>query len=321
MILNMGQRTDIPAFFSQWFFRRVREQYVLARNPFFPEKVTRYRIAPDIVDAIAFCTKNPAPMLEGLDLLRDFPQMWFVTITAYGRDIEPNVPKKEDAVAAFRALSARLGTEAVVWRYDPVFITEKYSARLHKEAFAELAGALKGFARVCVVSFIDLYRKTLRNFPAAREVPLDEQKELTASFAKAAQKAGMRLKLCAESPALAGYGADVSGCMTERAVAEAVGFSIKAPAGSSRARKECRCLLGADIGAYNTCAHGCIYCYANADPAAVQRNIKRHDPASPFLIGGFMPGDIVKDAGQKSWRACPMAGCEEKQGSLDFGEV
>ena len=317
MILNTGQRTDIPAFFSDWFFRRVREQYALVRNPFFPEKVARYRIAPDVVDVISFCTKNPEPMIGRLGLLRDFPQMWFVTITPYGKDIEPFAPSKPAAVAAFRDLSAMVGARAVVWRYDPVFITKKYSESFHVEAFAEMAEALKGFTCTCVASFIDLYKKTRRNFPSAREVPLETQKALATSFAASAKKAGMRLKLCAESQALAECGADTSGCMTRKAVEEAAGFSIKAPAGKAMARKECACLLGADIGAYNTCAHGCLYCYANADSAAVQRNLKAHDPASPFLIGGFLPGDIVRDAAQKSWRApSPQAA---GQLALDFG--
>ena len=303
MILNTGQRTDIPAFFSDWLFRRVEERYALARNPFYPQKVTRYRISPDVVDVIAFCTKNPRPMLGRLNLLRAFAQVWFVTITPYGRDIEPAVPPKREAIASFRELSGLVGPAAVVWRYDPVLITRKYSARFHEEAFAEMAAALKGFARVCVASFIDIYRKTALNFPQGKEVPIDVQRALVSSFAESAEKAGMRLKLCAESPELAECGADVSGCMTARAVGEAAGFPLDVPSGQPRARKACACLLGADIGAYNTCAHGCRYCYANADGAAVKRNIALHDPKSPFLIGSFLPGDIIRDAEQKSWRS------------------
>ena len=312
MILNTGQRTDIPAFFSDWLFRRVKEGYALARNPFFPQKVTRYRIAPDVVDVISFCTKNPAPMLNRLNLLKDFAQMWFVTITPYGRDIEPQVPPVREVIASFRALSALAGPAAVVWRYDPVLITQKYSERFHIEAFAEMAAALKGFTRVCVVSFIELYKKTARNFPQAKEVPIDIQRKLVFSFAARAERAGMRLKLCAASRELAECAADLSGCMTCRAVEEAVGFPLDVPAGQARARKACACLLGADIGAYNSCAHGCLYCYANADAAAVKRNIALHDPKSPFLIGSFLKGDVIREAGQKSWRSSAL--------ELEFGD-
>ena len=312
MILNTGQRTDIPAFFSDWFFRRVAERYALVRNPFFPEKVTRYKIAPDVVDAIAFCTKNPQPMLNRLNLLRGFAQMWFVTITPYGRDIELAVPPKREVIAALRELSALVGPAAVVWRYDPVLITQKYSEQFHIEAFAQMAAALKGFTRVCVVSFIELYKKTRLNFPLAKEVPINVQKALVSSFAASAKKAGMRLKLCAASRELAECCADLSGCMTARAVEEAVGFALDVPAGQSRARKACACLLGADIGAYNSCAHGCLYCYANADGTAVKRNIARHNPESPFIIGSFLPGDIIREAEQKSWRSW--------QGELNFAD-
>lgn len=309
MILNTGQRTDIPAFFSKWLLRRVEEGYALARNPFCPERVTRYRISPDVVDAIAFCTKDPRPMIGSLSALRGFAQLWFVTITPYGRDIEPGAPPKSLAIAALRELSARLGPAAVAWRYDPVLITEKYSVSFHIRAFGEMAAALKGASRVCIASFIDLYPKTRRGFPQARAVPLEAQKALVSSFAASAAKAGMRLKLCAESLELAECGADVSGCMTEGAIEEAAGFSVSAPAGKARARKACACLLGSDIGAYDTCAHGCLYCYANSSPAAVKRNVARHDPESPFLVGGFLPGDTIRDADQESWRTGQAALC------------
>ena len=95
MIIQTGMRTDIPAFYSEWLVNRIKEKYVLVRNPYNPSQVTKYSLSPDVVDLIAFCTKNPAPMLPHMDILKPYGQYWFVTITPYGRDIEPNVPAKE----------------------------------------------------------------------------------------------------------------------------------------------------------------------------------------------------------------------------------
>ena len=134
MILNAGQRTDIPGFFSRWFINRVKEKFVFVRSPYAPRQIMRYRIDPETVDILSFCTKNPAPMLPRLEHIRRFPQIWQVTITPYGKEIEPGVPEKSDVIKAFRALSKRVGAAACLWRYDPVFLSETYSAAFHREA-------------------------------------------------------------------------------------------------------------------------------------------------------------------------------------------
>ena len=113
MIINTGQRTDIPAFYADWFANRLREGFVCVRNPYNPNQVSRYRLDPSVVDVIGFCTKNPAPMFRYMDLLKDYGQYWFVTITPYGRDIEPNVPDKHRLLEVFKRLSDRTGTNAV----------------------------------------------------------------------------------------------------------------------------------------------------------------------------------------------------------------
>lgn len=127
MILQTGMRTDIPAFYAEWFIYRIKEGYVMVRNPYKPSLVTKYIINPDVVDLIAFCTKNPAPMLEHMDVLKPFGQYWFVTITPYGKEIEPNVPDKRKVIQDLKRLSEAVGIDSIGWRYDPIFITEKYS--------------------------------------------------------------------------------------------------------------------------------------------------------------------------------------------------
>ena len=127
MILNTGSRTDIPAFYSEWFRNRLREGFGMARNPFAPEQVTRWRIDPAVVDLIVFCTKNPGPMLPHMEELSQFLQFWYVTITPYGKEIEPGVPDKKQILQSFRTLSDLVGKRCVGWRYDPIFLSERYT--------------------------------------------------------------------------------------------------------------------------------------------------------------------------------------------------
>ena len=135
MIIQTGMRTDIPAFYSKWLINRIRQGFVLVRNPYNPMQVTRYRLSPDVVDLIVFCTKNPEPMLTYMEILKPYGQYWFVTITPYGRDIEPNVPEKEKVMDDFKRLSNLVGVDSVAWRYDPIFVDSVYSIESHLEVF------------------------------------------------------------------------------------------------------------------------------------------------------------------------------------------
>lgn len=301
MILNTGNRTDIPAYFSEWFYRRIREGTVCVRNPYFPEQVTVYRLDPAVVDCIVFCTKNPRPMLAQIAGIDAFGQYWFVTITPYGEEIEPHVPDPAQVIADVRALARLMPKREVCWRYDPVFIMGRYSLEFHKTAFARMAEQLSGSVNVCVVSFIDLYEKTLRNFKGVKSVTAKERRELLTSFVNTGRRFGIRIKTCAEGEAPAGFGTDTGGCLTKETLEHALGESLTIPA-RVRARAECACLLGNDIGVYNTCGHGCLYCYANYDSRTVAENRAQHDPASPFLIGRARPEDIVHAAKQESFR-------------------
>ncbi|WP_425755153.1 DUF1848 domain-containing protein [Ihubacter sp. rT4E-8] len=300
MIINTGNRTDIPAFYSRWFYNRIEEGNVLVRNPYHPQQVTRYLLNPSLVDCIAFCTKNPEPMLSGLARLAEYHQYWAVTITPYGKDIEPYVPEAGRVMDAFCQLSERLGSRCVSWRYDPVFLTEKYDQEFHVKAFEHLAAQLAGYTDHCVISFLDLYEKTKRNFPEGKVVAKEDRLALGKAFIEIAARYDMVVRPCAEGEELADLGADCSGCQTKEILERAVGLPLRVPK-TSQTRESCSCILGSDIGAYNTCGHGCSYCYANYDRETVEANMRRHDPLSPFLVGDFMDGDIVKAAKQESW--------------------
>ncbi len=300
MIINTGQRTDIPAFYSEWFANRLREGFVCVRNPYYPEQVSRYRLDPSVVDCIGFCTKNPAPMFDHMDLLKDYGQYWFVTITPYGRDIEPNVKDKHELLEDFKKLSAMVGVRSIGWRYDPIFVTDRYSTAYHLRAFEKMAAALEGRTETAVISFIDLYAKVRRNFPEAREVTKEQRLTLGKEMVKIASAHGMTLRPCAEGDDLAPFGADCGGCMRISDYEKAIGKKLNAPK-KKGARAACSCYLACDVGAYNTCRHLCRYCYANAEPSKVLAQSRRHDPASPFLIGNYEKGDVINDVQQKSW--------------------
>lgn len=302
MILNLGSRTDIPAFFADWFYERVAEGYVCARNPYYPTQVTRYRLDPAVVDCLVFCTKNPAPMFPRLHELDVFGQYWFVTITPYGKEIEPYVPEKELVMEHFLALSEKVGKKAICWRYDPVFVSEKYSVDFHIQVFEKMAARMTGATGVCVISFIDLYEKTLRNFRGVKAVTAKERREILTAFVETGRRYGMKIKTCAEGVQPANYGADVSGCLTREVLEQTLGEALTIPP-HGRARETCACLLGNDIGMYNTCGHGCLYCYANYDNQIVAENRRLHHPESPLLVGELKVEDVIKDAKQESYKS------------------
>lgn len=300
MIIHASMRTDIPAFYSRWFLKRIQEGFVCVRNPYNPISVTRYRLSPDVVDLIAFCTKNPAPLLPHLDALSAYCQHWSITITPYEKNIEPGVPPAAAVISSFKELSSAIGRKYTAWRYDPVILTPEWTIRRHIDAFSHLAAALEGVTETVMASFLDLYPKVQRNFPEGRYASPAERVELGRALVTIARRHGMNFISCAEGDLLAPYGADCGGCFSKARLETIIGAPLTIPSGA-RIRKECPCIMGHDIGTYDSCPHFCRYCYANSSPNAVRRNLPRHDPRSPFLLGHAHPDDIIHDAHQESW--------------------
>lgn len=300
MILNTGQRTDIPAFYPKWLANRIKEGFVCVRNPYNPMQVSRYQINPEVVDIIGFCTKNPEPFFPYLDLVKEYGQFWYVTITSYGKDIEPVVPDKEIVIESFKYLSEKVGIDSIGWRYDPIFVDDKYTVEHHLSSFEKMAAELSGYTKVVVISFVDLYEKVKRNFPEVKSVSREDKLYLGQEIIKIANAHGMAVKPCGEGDFLEKYGADCRGCMTISDYERAIGRKLNAPK-TKPSRSECACYLSCDIGAYDTCGHLCRYCYANNDTRQVAINMKNHDPNSPFLIGNYRPDDLIHDVPQKSW--------------------
>ena len=299
MILNTGLRTDIPGFFSEWFYNRIDDGFVYVRNPYAKNQIYSYRLDPELIDCIIFCTKNPKPMFENLEKIDKFNQYWHITITPYEKEIEPNVPPMNDVLESFKYLSKKLGKENVTLRYDPIFINEKYTLEKHIESFEYIINSLSGYTTEAIISFIDLYEKTKRNFPKAREVTKDERLKLGKEFAQIGKKNNITIKTCVEGSELDKFGIDSSGCMTKEVIERAINKNLNVPKQKAR-NGECYCLLNNDIGEYNTCGHGCLYCYANSNKRLVKRNLKLHDPKSPILIGEIKEDDIIKEMKQKS---------------------
>ena len=171
---------------------------------------------------------------------------------------------------------------------------------MHIKCFDKLLSQLKGYTNDCTISFLDLYEKVKRNAPDLRSPNNDEQIRLAKAFAEIGKKNNIVIHSCCENNNLKDYGLDITGCMSQEIVEKAIGDKLNPPKNNSK-REACNCLMGNDIGAYNTCMHLCKYCYANANTRLVKENIKKHNPRSSLLIGNIDDGDIVHEANQKSW--------------------
>ena len=301
MIINTGQRTDIPAFYSKWFANRLDEGFVLVRNPYYPKLVTKFILNPDVVDVISFCSKNPRPMFQYMDKLSKYKQFWHITITGFGKDLEPNVPHVDQVIEDFKYLSNIVGPNSIVWRYTPIIVTDKYSIERHIRAFEYIASRLSNYTKVVVFGFLDLYDKLQKIHPELKDTSNENKIFLAKEFLKIANKYHMELRLCSKEKWLKDYGIDVNGCLRLEDYEKALGVKLK-PTQKMEARKNyCSCFLSNDIGSYNSCLHLCKYCYANGIEKQILINHKKHDEHSPFLIGHSEVDDQIKIAKQESW--------------------
>ncbi len=301
MIINTGQRTDIPAFYAKWFINRIKEGYVLVRNPYYPSLVTKFILDPSVVDIIGFCTKNPEPMFQYLDDIKMYNQFWYVTITGLGRDLEPNVPHVDKVIESFKYLSNKIGSNCVGWRYTPIIINERYPKERHVRAFEYIASRLEGYTSLVSFGFLDVYDKLKKNHPELKDCSDEDKIYITKEFKKIAEAHHMDLRLCSKEKYLKDYGVDVEGCMR----LSDYEFALKQklyPSSKMQARKGyCSCYLSNDIGSYNSCMHLCAYCYANGMKETIIKNYQSHDDNSPFLIGHSLEGDKIRIAKQESW--------------------
>ncbi|MGP1471393.1 MAG: DUF1848 domain-containing protein [Schwartzia sp. (in: firmicutes)] len=294
MIVSASRRTDIPAFYFDWFCQRLREGYVDVANPFNRRQVSRISLLPDAVDCIVFWTKDPARMLGDLSALTSYPYYVQVSLTPYGKDIEENLRPKRDIVKTVQALSLRLGRARVVWRYDPILLNDRYTIDRHLTWFEQTLTALSPSVERCVISFIDLYAKvqrkaTERNLHALSE---GEIHALSAGLSNIAKGSGVTLQTCAEEMELEAYGIAHGACIDGALIARLTGKAVRVGKAKSQ-RPLCRCVDSFDIGQYDTCIHGCCYCYANDSLEQARQGFRGHDRRSSLLTGRLLGDERI----------------------------
>lgn len=304
MILSVSRRTDVPNYYSDWFYNRVKEGFLYVRNPMNAHQVSRIDLSPEVVDCIVFWTKNPANMLERLDELKDYQYYFQFTLTGYGKDVEPGLPdKREVLIPTFQKLSEKIGAQRVIWRYDPIFLNSRYTLDYHLKAFEEIACSLAGCTRKVVISFVDLYAKTQRNTAGLQIKILSEQDmiELAKRIVAIAERYGMAVESCAEVIDLQSVGVKYGNCIDKKLIEEITGYKLIVNKDKNQ-RSECGCYESVETGTYNTCKNGCRYCYANFNDARVKKSVTAYDVDSPLLCGHVGPEDKITDRKVKSMK-------------------
>ena len=305
MIISASRRTDIPAFFPEWFMNRIREGYVLARNPMNYHHVSKINLSPDIVDCIVFWTKDPTRLIRQLPEISSMGYQYYFqfTLNAYEKEIEPSLPSLKYRIDTLQSLARKIERSRVVWRYDPIFISDKYTVLWHKKQFEYLSSTLKNSTERCVISFLDMYGSVQNNLAGtgAREPSEEEMKLLAESFAASAGKNEIRLQTCAEKIDLEKYGIEHGCCIDAGMISEITGVQLDVKKDKTQ-RKECGCVESIDIGQYDTCRHGCRYCYAMHSAGVTGYGAQKNDPISPLLIGNIEDGDKITEREIKSFK-------------------
>lgn len=294
MILMISGRCDIPAFYSEWFFQRIKEGFVDVRNPFNERQISRIYLNEKNIEGACFCTKNPIPMLDRLDEI-PFPYYYHITITPYQNDIEPNVMNKTKIMEAIKTMSKKIGKEKVFIRYDPIVLTSTYTLDYHERAFNRLCAQLQGNIAGIVISFVDDYKNLRKHQKETNIKELNQQQmmDVAKRIGPIGKKYNIPIQTCAEQIDLSSYDISNTPCF-DKVTMEKI-FKRQITVTSQKGvRNNCDCLPTVDIGDYNCCSHHCKYCYANYDEQQIQQRMKLHDPKSSVLIGHLTKEDQIR---------------------------
>lgn len=299
VIVSASRRTDIPACFAEWFMNRVREGFVHVANPFNPKQVKSYSLRPLDVDVIVFWSKNPGPLMEHLDTLDSLGYRYYFqfTLNDYPRILEPNLPPLDMRLETFRALSRRLDPARVIWRWDPVVVSSLTPPGYHLDRIQKVAQALEGHSERLVISLLDFYGKVTGRLKGLsrdaglsfQDVTLPQHREelldLAGRIRDVAVRYGFEVYSCAEPVDLGSTGIGHGACIDGRLIRRLFGIERDMRKDKGQ-RTDCLCVESVDIGAYNTCSHQCVYCYANSSEETIKRNLTKHRKGSPLLVGG-----------------------------------
>jgi len=289
MIVSASYKTDIPAFYGEWFAKRLKAGFARVKNPYGGPPFT-VSLKPEDVDGFVFWTRNAEPFLPVLKSVQRRGMPFYIQygLLGYPAALDRSTIEAPRAINDIGHLTDAFGPGRVVWRYDPVVLSSLTPMAWHEHQFGRIAAALEGKVDEVVVSFLQVYRKTARNLNAAArdhgfswEEPIEAAKvALLTSLKGIAAHHGMTLTVCGQPEFL-----DVAGearCIDPARLSRVAGREIAAPSKSHRSG--CACAASRDIGAYDTCLGGCAYCYAVASRKTAQANHARHDPEGEFLI-------------------------------------
>jgi len=299
-IISASRRTDIPAFYSEWFINRVRQGWGIKYNPY-NKKIACVSLTPENVAAVVFWSKNYTPLLPYLEELdkMGYNLVFHFTITGLPRYFEENVPPPAQALEIFKTLAKRYSPEQVLWRYDPVILTHKTDCRFHLENFTRFCTELAGFTKRCYISYINVYGKVERRLKAHKinliNNNLQEQRELANSLAEVAQKYEIELFSCCND-FLLNNKIKKARCIDANLLQKCFGIGASTYS-LSPSRKECGCYESIDLGLYDTCLHGCLYCYANNREGRIKKNYELYEPGYPALHKGIDLKEIAREEG------------------------
>ena len=267
----------------------------------FQNKVTKYELDPKVLDCVVFCSKNYEPILDRLIEITDkFNTYFHYTITAYGKDVEPNVPSIDASIETLIKLSKIVGKQRIAWRYAPILLTEKYTKQVHYKTFDYMSERLSPYIDRCIFSFVEMYKKLKINMPEIITLTEIDKNEIAKNIGAIAKKHNMIIQTCATVKNLEQYGILQSGCMTSDILGNANNIIFKKIRHSGN-RQGCRCMENRNIGDYDTCPNGCKYCYANQNPQIAQENYKKHKPNDLMILGDLKPTDEIQQGSQKSF--------------------
>lgn len=301
MIISVSRRTDIPTFYSEWFMNRVHEGFVLIRNPYNAHQITKVSLLEQDVDGIVFWTRNAEKLIPYFSILdsKGYRYYFQYTITGYPRTLEKRVPKTLQAIEIFCKISDIIGNGRIVWRYDPILISNFVDIDEHKRLFEKIASMLQGKTKRVVISFADIYKKVSRNLSLVddfqyADITLDDSNllDLSEFMSNIAKKYRMEIQSCSEIMDLSTVGIIHGKCIDDNLFKSEFGINISNRKDKGQ-RKECGCIKSVDIGHYNTCLHGCAYCYATFNEKVVIKNNQLHNPKSPFLLGELENGETI----------------------------